>query len=156
MAKGLVSIKSLTRDTMQLVRETTAMLEAACGWKEVPPRPTEIAHLTAAAVAELRASDDVSSAHVLRAWNDSAVARSFAIADNISRMRGLLWLLRRWRDEQRKNPEDDETAKALLKVWHFARDVWGIQTPPLDSRQWDKYCEGHVLCMMRRKERAYR
>jgi len=151
---GLASMKSLTRDTMQLVRETTEALEAACGWKEIPPRPAAIANLTAATIAELRASDDVSSAHVLRAWNESAVARSFAIADNINRMRGLLWLLKRWRDAQRANPEDDETAKGLLKVWHFARDVWGIQTPPLDSRQWDAYCEGHVLAMMRRKERG--
>lgn len=151
---GLASIKSLQRDIRQLARETTAMLEEACGWRDIPPKPTEISHLTAEAIAELRASDDVSASHVLRVWNDSAVARSFAIADNISRMRGLLFLLRHWRDEQRSNPEDAEARNAVVKVWHFARDVWGIQTPPLDSRKWDPYCEHHVLEAMRRKERT--
>jgi hypothetical protein len=149
---GLASIKSLHRDTIQLVRETTAVLEEACGWKEIPPKPPAIANLTPRAVAELRASDDVGASHVLRAWNESAVARSFAIADNIGRMRCLLFLLKRWRDEQRGNPDDDDACQSLLKVWHFARDHWGIQTPPLDSRQWDAYCETHVMLMMKMKE----
>jgi hypothetical protein len=141
-------------DTMQLVRQTTAMLEAACGWREIPLRPAAIANLTPAAVAELRASDDISNSHVLRVWNESALARGSAITDNINRMRGLLWLLKRWRDEQRSNPEDDDACQGLLKVWHFARDHWGIMNPPLDSRKWDAYCEAHVMTMMHRKERG--
>ena len=132
------------------------MLEEACGWREIPPRPLAISHLTPTAIAELRASDDVSTSHVLRAWNESAVARSFAIADDINRMRGLLFLLRAWRNAQRADPDNDDTANSLLKVWHFARDHWGIMNPPFDSRQWDAYCEGHVLAMARRKERERR
>lgn len=151
---GLASIKSLNRDTRQLVRETTAMLEEACGWREIPAKPVEVADLSATAIAELRASDDISGSHLLRVYTESAVARSFAIADNISRMRGLLFLLRHWRDEQRSNPEDPEACASLQKVWHYARDVWGIRTPPFDSRQWDAYCENHVLVMMRMKERC--
>lgn len=155
--KGLESVKEhLGRDSRAMWRAVTEDLESACGWREIPPKPASIAHLTPSAIAELRASDDVTASHVLRAWNDSAVARSFAIADNINRMRGLLCLLRYWRKAERADPDDMEAAQGVLTVWHYARDHWGIQTPPTDSRLWDAYCEQHVLAMQHRKERESR
>lgn len=141
-----------SRDTRSLVAATTAILEEACGWRDIPPKPAAICHLTPAAVAELRASDNVTTSHVLGAWNQSAVARGSAITDNIGRMRSVLYLLRYWRNAQRAKPDDGEACQAVLKVWAFARDHWGIVTPPMDAGQWDKYCETHVLAMMRRKE----
>jgi hypothetical protein len=158
MPKGLGSSMSehLGMDTRAMWRTVTEHLETACGWRSIPQKPTEISHLTPLAIAELRASDDVTRSHILRAYNDSAVARSSAIADNISRLRGLLCCLRYWRKVQRANPDDMEAAQGVLTTWHFARDRWGIQNPPDDSRQWDSYSEAHVLAMADRMERGQR
>ena len=161
MSKGLVSMGSLTGplagsiagDVRSLFVRTTADLERACGWREIPPVPPAISHLTSSTIAELRAGDDATASHVLRAWNESAAARSSAIVDNINRMRGLLCCLRYWRQVQRADPDDIEACKNVLAVWSFARDHWGIQQPPADSRLWESYCESHVLAMRDRKER---
>lgn len=151
--RGLAKMKVSDRDSHKLVVDTTAMLQEACGWRDIPPRSAVISHLTPAAVEELRATDDVTAAHVLSAWNESAIARSFAIADNIGRMRSVLYLLKYWRNRQRGDPNDRQAADAVLKVWAFARDHWGIVTPPMNAGEWDGYCEGHVLLMARKKER---
>jgi hypothetical protein len=153
MSRGLAKMKVSNRDSHELVVATTEMLQEACGWRDVPPRPAVISHLTPAAVEELRATDDVTAAHVLSAWNESAIARSFAIADNIGRMRSVLYLLRYWRKRQRSDPDNAQACEAVLKVWAFARDHWGIVTPPMDAGLWDKYCEAHVLERAHRKER---
>jgi len=149
-------MQSLSRDTRSLWRETTQNLEAACGWRPVTPAPDEIADLTAPAIEKLRATDDINNRHVLTVWNQWTIARSFQIADNIGRLRALLRLVLYWRTLQRENPGDSEAAQGVLTGWHFARDHWGVQSPPIDPRRWDGYCETHVLEMVRRKEREAR
>jgi hypothetical protein len=152
--KGLASMQSLSRDTRSLWRETAQSLELACGWQPMTPKPDALADLTPSAIEKLRATDDANSHRLLVAWNQWAVARSFQIADNIGRMRGLLCLLRYWRRVQRADPDDIEAAQGVLTVWEFAKTHWGIQTPPEDSRLWPAYCEHHVIAMARRKERS--
>lgn len=145
-------MSDMTRDTRSLSRETTEHLELACGWQPLTSKPPAIAHLTASAIDKLRTSDDMNAAHLVTAWNEWAFARSFSVADNIGRMRSVLHLLRYWRRIQRQDPSDQEAHDAVQKVWAFARDHWGIVTPPTDARRWDAYCEDHVMTMAKRKE----
>lgn len=144
----------LHHDVRALIVATTASLEEACGWRTIPAKPFAVSHLDPSEIAKLRASDDIESSRLLRAYTESAVARSFAISDNIARMRSTLHLLRFWRQIQRQNPDDKEAADAVLKVWEFCKEHWGIQHPPTDPREWDSYCEAHVTATMRRKERC--
>lgn len=157
MRKGLSPMSDLTGSTRALWRSVTANLELGCGWRPMTQRPDEFEDLTPSAIEKLRATDDINSHQLLVAWNQWAVARSFQIADNIGRMRGLLCLLRYWRQVQRANPHDLEACQGVLTVWAFCRDHWGIATPPPDPRLWDSYCEKHVRAMAARKEReAYK
>lgn len=129
-ARGPLRVVQTPRDqALRVARE----LEC-CNAILVPKQPAHIRHLSVRDINELRSGSQLNDADraQLRDWNEWAVARSSAIAENVNRLRGLLWCYRVLVRASQDNESDRDAAGFYELVRDFLAEVWRIPNPPLD------------------------
>lgn len=144
MPDGLTRLGSLSKlGPRALAVRTAQSLEAACAPIAIPDIPSPIAHLTADVIRDWRerGTQNGSEAEQLREWGTWSAARSGAIHDNLSRLRGCLWCWRALKAVTEQDPSDTEALSLLFDVREFLAQQWGVSSPPLDRVEAEKMAQ---------------
>jgi hypothetical protein len=129
---GLASIADLAKTAAS---EHAVKLASTPGWLDcclplpIPSYPPALRGVEQAWLEEMRSKNQDDQERRVAGYNAWVTAHATAIADNESRLRGLLWCYRQLRRDYDAT-KDEALAKIGKHVRQFIARHWGIDIPP--------------------------
>ena len=98
---------------------------------KIPDIPGSVSHVTPKDVADWRRQGWPNDcADLVQQWHEAVIARSGAVADNISRLRGAMWCLTALRRVLAHDPSDSEAEQHADTLTRYLEAVWGVTAIP--------------------------
>lgn len=132
MADGFAKVGEFSNQTRRSMATRLARegLELTCLPVPIPSIPLSLVQWRPEDIREWRKT--YHEREIVEQWTAWEVAKAGAIAENESRLRGLLWCYRALRSEYESDKADTELAFLGKKVRAFISKHWGIDDPPLN------------------------